>query len=151
MKKLSIFLSTIMLFVLSCSFIFNRYHNSMEYFFIGEWLEVAWEFEQADDFLVKKLGFTNPAIDSDAIRYHKGERWRFKPQGKLEIIDENNKIQYANWYLKGRGNILVVTDNNRTEYFDIRKKLDGEIEMQYMSEMQVKENSKLVFKQINKV
>lgn len=151
MKKLFIYFTILFVFILSSSFVFNSYHNNLEAYFIGEWDETHWEYKEADNYLLKQLGYKSPKIDTNNIRYHKGETWIFKQNGALDIVQEDQSIVNATWTLKGRGNILEITDGKRTEYFDIRKKVNGELEMQYMTEIQVKEDAKLIFKQNNKV
>jgi|GEM_PF-849407 len=150
MKKLFIFLSALFAFVLACSIVFVRYHHNLENYFVGEWEETHWEYKEAENYLLKSFGYTTPEIDTQNIRYHKGERWIFRKNGDLDILQEDASVIYAHWTLKGRGNILEISDGVRTEYFDIKRQLNGVLEMQYMTSMQVKENAKLIFKQSNK-
>ena len=151
MKKLFIYFTILFVFILSSSFVFNSYHNNLEAYFIGEWDETHWEYKEAENYLLKSFGYTTPEIDTNNIRYHKGEKWIFRKDGALDILQEDATVINATWTLKGRGNILEVTDGLRTEYFDIKRKTNGELEMQYMTSMQVKENAKLIFKQSTKV
>lgn len=151
MKKLFIFLSVVACFVLACCVVFIQYHNNLEDYFVGEWEETHWEYKEAENYLLKSFGYTTPEIDTNNIRYHKGEKWIFRKDGALDILQEDATVINATWTLKGRGNILEVTDGLRTEYFDIKRKTNGELEMQYMTSMQVKENAKLIFKQSTKV
>ncbi len=150
MKKISLYGITTALFVTISFFVFSSFNRSMEDNFLGSWEESYWEYKEADRFLLKGWGIPTKSLSPDQVRMHKGETWVFKPGGRLEILAGNitNKLR---WSLKGRGNILEISDGTTTEHFDIKKLADDQIELQLISDIQVKEEAKLIFTQTNKI
>lgn len=150
MKKISLYGIATAVFILISFFVFSSFNQALEDNFLGSWEESYWEYKEADNFLLKGWGIHSKSLSSDNVRVHKGETWTFKPGGKLEIL-VGNTTNKLHWSLKGRGNILEISDGKVTEHFDIKKLADDQIELQLISDIQVKEEAKLIFTQTNKI
>lgn len=116
--------------------------------FLGVWKEAAWEYKEADRFLLHQLADKQNRIanaNEDGIRIHTGETWNFKKDGILLLTRHDDTIKTMRWSLKGRGNVLEITDGTVTEHYDISAVERDKIELNYLSDMHVKESAKLIF------
>ncbi len=151
MKALRIYGSLLIVFGLFCFYIFSSFHQKLEDDFIGSWEEASWEYKQADNFLLKHFGFGDHSIkNKEDIRTHKGDKWTFKKDGVLEIKTDDITNQLF-WCLRGRGNILEISDGVITEHFDIKRMQMNQIELQYISDIQLREQAKLIIVQKNNI
>ncbi|MDA3613702.1 hypothetical protein [Polluticaenibacter yanchengensis] len=147
MKKFSLYSIFIAAFSMLCFVVFSSFDRSLENYFVGEWDETFWDYKKADNYLLKGWGLNQSSSAPAAeVRYHQGEKWVFKADGELEILNADS-VSYLNWRLKGRGNILEISDGNVTEHFDIKKYSSNKIELNYISDIQVKESARLIFTQ----
>lgn len=147
MKKFSLYGVFIIAFLMLAFVVFSSFDRSVERYFIGEWDETFWDYKRADNFLLKGWGLNKTHNKKeDNIRYHQGEKWIFKAGGELEIVNADSS-SIISWRLKGRGNILEISDGKVTEHFDIKMFSSNKIELNYISDIQVKESAKLIFTQ----
>ena len=116
--------------------------------FLGTWKEAAWEYKEADRFLLHQLADKQnrtASANDEGIRIHTGETWNFKKNGILVLTRHDDTIKTMRWSLKGRGNVLEITDGSVTEHYDISNMEKNKIELNYLSDMHVKESAKLIF------
>lgn len=147
MKKFSLYGIFIVAFSMLCFVVFSSFDRSLERYFVGEWDETFWDYKKADNYLLKGWGLDQTTSTSPTnIRHHQGEKWIFKVDGDLEIVNADSS-SHLSWRLKGRGNILEISDGNVTEHFDIKKFSSNKIELNYISDIQVKESARLIFTQ----
>ncbi|RQO32515.1 hypothetical protein DBR32_02630 [Taibaiella sp. KBW10] len=113
--------------------------------FLGTWKELTWEYKEADHFLLHNLAHRQNRSAEDSIRIHTAETWDFKKNGVLVLTKADDRIKTMKWSLKGRGNILEITDGDITEHYDISAIEGDKIELNYLTDIHVKESAKLIF------
>ena len=136
----------VFLLLLSPAYLLFARIKTPEKNFLGSWKEAAWEYKEADRFLLHQLADKqNRTVSNEGIRIHTGETWNFKKNGVLELTRYDDTIKTMRWSLKGRGNVLEITDGEVTEHYDISAVGKNKIELNYLSDMHVKESAKLIF------
>lgn len=113
--------------------------------FLGKWKELTWEYKEAEHFLLNRLGNRQNQVAEDSIRIHSAETWDFKRNGVLVLTKADDSSKTMKWSLKGRGNILEITDGAVTEHYDISTIAGDKIELNYLTDIHVKESARLVF------
>lgn len=141
-----------MMLMLSLTYLYSK-STTPENAFLGEWRELEWDYESLHD-KKKLLGVfmnrnnANQEVSDEDIRIYTAESWRFKPNGVLELVKDGEETT-VQWSIKGRGNILEITDGEITEHYDITTLDEDKIELNYVSEIQVKGGfGKLVFEKL---
>ena len=138
----------IFVLLLSPAYLLFTRLKTPEKHFLGIWKEAAWEYREADRFLLHQLADKQnrtASANEEHIRIHTGETWNFKKNGVLELTKHDDTIKTMRWSLKGRGNVLEITDGAVTEHYDISAVNKDKIELNYLSDMHVKESAKLIF------
>lgn len=124
----------------------NKNSVNPEKALFGEWKELSWDYERLND--KEKLLGTFIGNKEENIRVHTAEIWTFKPNGIL-ILSKNGQETINQWAIKGRGNILEIKSDEITEHYDITTLNGNKIELNYMSDIQIKGAfGKLIFEKI---
>lgn len=123
---------------------------SPEQTIIGEWKELAWEYERVD-----KVGDTvTEKVISDEVKQHIGqhlviheaETWEFMPNGQLKLITADEE-KIVKWRIKGRGHILQIkyVDENVVENYNLTELDDNTMVLNFDSDLQARGIAKLTF------
>jgi len=151
MYKINTFLSlsflltffTILIMLPSCG-------NNPEKNILGDWKEQEWDYEKFDGYSPKDFKKIDGVdlrnySDRNLIR-HEAEIWRFKKNGDLELVSDQNIVTKAKWNLKGRGHILKIKyADGSFELYDIKELSNTELVMNYDIGMEVRGIAKLRF------
>jgi hypothetical protein len=123
---------------------------SPETVILGEWQELAWEYEK-----VNKT--TNDSdrykIISDDVKHligqnliiHEAESWVFLPNGRLRLTTKNG-TKTVKWRIKGRGHVLVLKyDENISEIYNISELDEDKLVLNFEADIQARGIAKLTF------
>jgi hypothetical protein len=134
----SIFLSVFF----SLSFVvFKKHKLKIDSEFIGTWKEKDSENLELDQNILLKIAST---IDEQFAKTKSPSniKWNFYPNGKLIIETEHHTAQ-LDWHIKGRGNVLEIKNGDLVNHFSIMEHLNDKLEMNYISDIQIKEPIKI--------
>ena len=129
--------------------------KSPEMIIAGEWKELAWEYEKADDVLVSSK--ENKKNDSSYIKdiagqnlvIHRAEKWIFCPDGKL-ILKGENYTKEITWNIKGRGNILELKyDDNNIEHYSLTELQNDKLILNFDTSAHTRGIARLTFEKVN--
>jgi hypothetical protein len=123
---------------------------SPESLILGQWSELAWEYEKVDKSLLDSTKYKTIAEDVKAtigqnLVIHEAETWHFLPNRKLKLISENSE-KTVSWLIKGRGHILQLKyDNNSIETYNLTELSDDTLVLNFESDIQARGIAKLTF------
>lgn len=129
--------------------------KSPEMIIEGEWKELAWEYEKADDVAISSK--ENDNNDSSYIKdiagqnlvIHKAEKWIFCPDGKL-ILKGDNYTKEITWNIKGRGNILELKyDDNNIEHYSLTELQNDKLILNFDTSAHTRGIARLTFEKLN--
>lgn len=127
--------------------------HSPEQQILGEWKEMAWEYEMVDK---ADNDITHYSQVSDYVKnsmgqslvIHKAEVWTFMPQGKLKLSG-NDREETVTWRMKGRGHILELKhEDNTIEHYNLTELDNNKMVLNFDSDMQVRGVAKLTFEKL---
>jgi hypothetical protein len=127
---------------------------SPESLIIGEWSELAWEYEKVnsggdDSFQVKeKLSDELKKKIGKDLLIHEAETWTFLPNNRLKLSDGwSEKI--VHWNIKGRGHILQLKyEGDIVENYNLTKLSDHVLVLNFESDVQARGIAKLTFEKL---
>ncbi|MFN3752722.1 hypothetical protein [Flavobacterium sp.] len=129
--------------------------KSPEMIIEGEWKELTWEYEKADNIAISSK--SNYINDSSSIKdiagqnlvIHKAEKWIFCPDGKL-ILKGENYTKEITWNIKGRGNILELKyDDNNIEHYSLTELQNDKLILNFDTSAHTRGIARLTFEKIN--
>lgn len=122
---------------------------------IGEWNEVAWEFEKVNkDATNKAVEYANATeyvkrVTGQHLVIHEAEKWEFTPNGELVLMG-NDYTKKVSWYIKGRGNVLQLKyDDGTTEFYNISQLDDTTMILHFDSDIHIRGIAKLTLEKNN--
>jgi hypothetical protein len=123
---------------------------SPERIILGEWNEMAWEYEKVDkndtlneDYL-NISNYVKDRVGQDLV-IHSAEKWRFYANGILELEGEK-ETKFVNWRMKGRGNILEIKyDENFKEHYSLTKLSDNTLILNFETDTHTRGITRLTF------
>jgi len=123
--------------------------KSPEQLIEGEWKEVSWKYELAQNTHESGSELSAHQIReiSGDLKIHKAEIWKFS-KNQLSLYDQHGQLLTTlTYYLKGRGNILELkSDGISGEKYEIRQ-LDNEtLELFLSFDLQIRALVRLTFK-----
>ncbi|MFA6151788.1 MAG: lipocalin family protein [Chitinophagaceae bacterium] len=107
------------LLLLGSAFVLRSNHLSPEQMIMGNWKEVSWTYEKADN--KGSVNFNDEPIN-DAMKHmisqskiiHEAETWNFTPDSGL-VLNTHHKNLNVDWALMGSSNILRLKYNDEFE------------------------------------
>jgi hypothetical protein len=149
MKSIYIISFVLVFGILPFSILINL-SSSPERQILGEWEEMAWEYERVnmtgEDTLDRKAitDDVKELIGQDLV-IHQAEKWIFLPNGKLKLISENEE-KTIRWRLKGRGHILQLKYSNDTvENYSLTELDKNRMILNFESDVHARGIAKLTF------
>ncbi|MBN7810706.1 lipocalin family protein [Algoriphagus sp. H41] len=119
---------------------------------LGDWKEVSWEYEKADN--PDDGGFDFRITDhiksqiAENLIIHQAEIWSFGADESLHMSGKNNS-KSSRWKLKGRGNVLKISGaEDQTEHYKIQELTPSRMVLHFNSDMQVRGIVKMTFEKI---
>lgn len=136
----------------SSFFIMITTTNNPENIIVGEWKELAWEYEKVDKVDSSGFDFTSDNIKEAVAQHlviHQAEVWTFLPNGRLKL-QSNGEEKVVTWRIKGRGNILQLKhDNNNTvENYNLTLLDNNSLVLNFEADIQARGIAKLTFEKI---
>lgn len=149
--KINLILLTMFLMISGSAFYLIGSSSNPEDVILGNWQEVAWEYEKPIAPIESDSG---KAITDDIkgrlaqdMVIHKAERWEFMPDGRVRLIDSNDDTVVVNWKFKGRGHILKLHyDDGVDEFYNVVELNRDELILHFYVEMQAKGIAKITFR-----
>jgi len=147
-----IFIVYFFIFSLAFGGLFFLIHqaDSPESLVIGQWSEVAWEYEKTDKPLKDSLskGYITEYVKfmtGQDLIIHEAESWEFMPDGTLRLRGENLD-KTVRWRIKGRGHLLLLKYNdNEEEHYNITELSKDKLVLNFESDAQARGIAKLTF------
>jgi hypothetical protein len=152
LKLWIIYISVFLSGIISFAIMINNAPNP-ESLILGEWGEMAWEYEKVDmyDGSIRKKEIPDDLkkqIGQDLI-IHEAETWVFLPNRKLKLIAANGTEKIVDWVIKGRGNILQLKHDDFTvENFNLTYLNDDSMVLNIELDVQARGIAKLTFEKI---
>jgi hypothetical protein len=125
---------------------------SPESIIVGEWKEVAWEYEKVDKTIdsvkYKHLSEEVKKIAGQNLVIHEAETWQFLPNRRLRLVsDQGEKI--VSWRIKGRGHILQLRyDNHEEEIYNLTQLDENKMVLNFEIDLQARGIAKLTFEKV---
>jgi len=103
--------------------------RSPEALLLGNWKELAWEYEKDK---------TTPVM-------HRGERWKFLPGQQLLLLRKDGS-EKAHWHLAGRANVLLLRyGSGITELYNVTEFTPDRLVLNFATDIQARGVAKLTF------
>lgn len=122
----------------------------------GTWQEESWEYEKVDqvtgtDSLTgKEIAENVKQLIAQDMIVHRAEKWRFSPEGTLQLLSDANPTRLLNWKMKGRGHILVLHyDDRMEESYTLAELTEDRMVLHFYTEMQARGIAKITFTRTN--
>jgi len=149
----------VILCALGCLLLFGAFvlikEDGPEKLIIGEWQEVAWQYEKLDHdkniatSWISEIDEHQRQEISESMIIHEAEVWSFDSNGHVKLYNKDGKNEHVNYIMKGRGNILKLEHyNNALEYFEIQELTSDSLVLHFSFDLQVRGIVKLTFKRI---
>lgn len=125
---------------------------SPELLILGEWKELAWEYEKtgwADGGReVASDMYISAQVKREAAKnliIHEAETWTFLPGGRL-LLDKGTTKQEVNWHIKGRANVLELKyEDGASERYNLTEVANDRLVLNFELDAQIKGIAKLIF------
>lgn len=152
MKRLvAIYLSVLSACVLGFTWMINA-RPSPEQLILGEWKEMAWEYEKVNwadgDGEATSGKSISAEVKMEAAKnliIHEAETWSFLPEGKL-LLDKGSVKRQVSWHIKGRANVLELKyENGAVERYDLTEVSNDRLVLNFELDSQIKGIAKLTF------
>ncbi len=116
---------------------------------LGEWKEMAWEYEMVDKVAKDDMAELSHELKDHSgkdLVIHKAETWTFLPNGKLKLTHDDDE-KTVNWRIKGRGHILQIKyDNDTVEHYNLSELRSNKMVLNFEVDLQARGIAKLTFK-----
>lgn len=123
---------------------------------LGEWREVAWEYEKldtkhADPDWIEDIDDHVKAEIYNHLIVHKAEIWEFLPDGDLILHGDRGDSIHLVWKLKGRGNVMELDHESKDiELYYIQELSPDRLVLNFNTDLQVRGIVKMTFERIHK-
>ncbi len=122
----------------------------------GTWQEESWEYEKVnqsekmDSVSGREIAEHVKQLIAQNLVVHRAEQWRFRPDGTLHLLSDQNTTRQLSWKMKGRGHILVLRyDDRMEESYTIAELTDDRMVLHFYTEMQARGIAKITFTRTN--
>lgn len=135
--------------------------HSYEQLIIGQWQEIAWEFEKSDHSTdsVLVIDDEQKAEICKNLTIHEAEIWEFSNGKNMSLYNTRQQpIRQLSWTIKGRGNILELQQpdngtwphrrNLSSENYQIQEIKNDTMVIHFNFDLQVRGIVKMTFKRI---
>lgn len=151
-KLLFIYISVFALSLMGFVWMINSAPNP-EIAILGEWKELAWEYEKVnrkrDKGNLHKEGQIPEPLKAQIggnLIMHEAETWTFLPDGRLVFSRDGEEQHTITWRIKGRGHILELRyDQGNVAHYNLTELTNEQLILNFELDTQVKGIAKLTF------